>query len=122
MEKTLGVIGKSLGVISLDVFRKSGFYISGMIALERDFILIAMILAAIVVYVIDKDFFKAACWAVVGSILSFVGIIHAYKLTGGGIVSVLGINTFPYFSIGYLVMGGAFFLTGLMTKNTEKAQ
>jgi len=70
--------------------------------------------------VIDKDFFKAACWAVVASVLSFVGIIHAYKLTGSGIVSVLGINTSPYFSIGYLAMGGAFFLTGLMIKNMEK--
>jgi AGZA family xanthine/uracil permease-like MFS transporter len=122
MEKTLGVAGKSWEAISLDVFRKSGFYISGMIALERGFILTATILAAIVVFVIDKDFFKAACWAIIGSLLSFVGIIHAYKITGSGIVSVLGINTSPYFSIGYLVMGGAFFLTGLMTKNTEKAR
>jgi len=93
-----------------------------MIALERGFILTAMILAAIVVYVIDKNFLKAACWAIIGSLLSFVGIIHAYTITGSGIVSVLGINTSPYFSIGYLVMGGAFFLTGLMTKNTEKSR
>ena len=122
MEKTLGVAGKSWGTIGLDVFRKSGFYISGMIALERGFVLNSMILAAIVVYVIDKDLFKAAFWAVVGSLLFFVGIIHAYTITGSGIVSVLGVNTSPYFSIGYLVMGGAFFLTGLMIKNTEKAQ
>jgi len=121
MEKTLGIAGKSWETISMDVLRKSGFCISGMIALERGFILTAMILAAIVVFIIDKNFLKATCWAIIGSLLSFFGIIHAYKITASGIVSVLGVNSSSYFSIGYLVMGVAFFLAFLMTKNTEKA-
>ena len=122
MEKTLGVAGKSWETINFDVLRKSGFCISGMIALDRGFILTAMILAAIVVFIIDKDFLKAACWAIVGSLLSFFGIIHAYKITASGIVSVLGVNASSYFSIGYLVMGGTFFLTFLMTKKTGKVR
>lgn len=101
--------------------RKSGFYISRMIALERGLILTAMIMAAIVVFMSDKDFFKAASRAIIGSLL-FFGIIHAYKITDRGIVNVLGVNTSPYFSIGYVVMGGAFFLTGLMMKNTAKTK
>ncbi|WAC07293.1 MAG: hypothetical protein OS130_13850 [Thermodesulfobacteriota bacterium] len=121
MEKTLGIAGKSWATISLDVFRSNGFYISGMIALERGFILTAMILAAIVVFVIEKEFFKTGCWAIIGSLLSFVGVIQAYKIIGSGIISVIGLNSSPYFSIGYLTMGGAFFLTAGISNHREKS-
>ena len=116
MERTMGVVGSSLETIGIDRFTKSSFYISGMIALERGFILTSMNLAAIVVYAIKKNFIKAALWACVASALSFFGIIHSFEITGRGIVSVLGINTAPYFSVGYLLMGAAFYLTGRLRK------
>lgn len=78
----------------------NGFY--GMIALERGFIFSSMILASISVFLIEKKFFNAACWALSGMVLSFFGVIHAYALTGNEVVSDIGVGTGAAFSLGYV--------------------
>jgi AGZA family xanthine/uracil permease-like MFS transporter len=121
MEKTLLIAGTNWGDVMLASFVKNGFFIEGMIALERGFILNSMIWSAIVVYVIEKDFFQAGLWGIIASGLSFIGIIHAFKITENGIISNLTINAAPYFSIGYLLVAAAFYLTGfIINKGNQK--
>ncbi|MCX8011987.1 MAG: NCS2 family permease [Desulfobacterota bacterium] len=121
MEKALAVAGTTWKAVGLASFITKGFFIEGMIALERGFILNSMIWSAIVVYVIEKDFFKAGFWGVIASGLSFVGIIHAFKITESGIVNNLAINAALPFSIGYLLLAVAFYLTGLkLSKGSQK--
>jgi AGZA family xanthine/uracil permease-like MFS transporter len=86
----------------------NGFY--GMLALERGFIFSSMILASISVFLIERDFLKAAYWSFAALILSFFGIIHAYKLTGNEVASDIGAGTGFEYSLGYLAFSIVFLL------------
>ncbi|MFD0704039.1 xanthine permease [Slackia equolifaciens] len=58
-------------------------------------IIIAMLIASIVIYTIDRRYMRAAVYSLVGAVLSFFGIIHAASF---------GINAAPEVMIGYLGM------------------
>ncbi len=120
MEASLRAAGKDWASVGLETFSNSGFYVYGLLALERGFVLTSMILAAIVALVIDRSFVKAALWSTVAALLSFFGIIHSFAIAGGGIVNKLGVNVAPHFTVGYLGMGGAFLLTGWFWRASGK--
>jgi AGZA family xanthine/uracil permease-like MFS transporter len=80
--------------------------IEGLITLERGFMLTSTIWAAITVYIIDRDFKKASIWAGVGTLLSMVGLIHAYELTPRGTEYKFGFFVTPYITIGYTMLTG----------------
>ena len=98
VKQVLSATGSQLSTTAPDIMI-NGFY--GMIALERGFIFSSMILAAISVFLIDKQFLSAAYWALAGVILSFFGIIHAFELTGNEAVSKIGVGTGLNYSLGY---------------------
>jgi adenine/guanine/hypoxanthine permease len=79
----------------------SDLHVYGLIALNQGFILTAMVLSAILAFVIDRDFRRAGFWALAGAGLSCVGVIHAYKLTPGGIQNHFGWLAAPQFVAGY---------------------
>lgn len=76
-------------------------YLSGVIALSQGFILTAMILSAILAWIIDRQFLKAAWWALVGAALSALGVIHAFDLTARGVENHFGLLAAPGFVFGY---------------------
>jgi AGZA family xanthine/uracil permease-like MFS transporter len=76
-------------------------YINGIIALNQGFLLSSMILASILVFIIEREFLKAAAWTGAASVLSFVGLIHAYKLTATGVQNKLGFAAAPDFALIY---------------------
>ncbi|HMA76903.1 MAG TPA: hypothetical protein VKO43_06320, partial [Candidatus Krumholzibacteriaceae bacterium] len=76
--------------------------IMGLLALEKGFIFSSMILAAISVFLIEKDFLKASLWSLGGMLLAFFGVIHTFEFVGNGTVSVLGWNAGGRFAFGYL--------------------
>ena len=87
--------------------------VHGMISLERGFIFSSMILAAIGVALIEREFVKASGWSLAAALLSALGIIHAYKVTPGGITSHFGIFAAPEFVWAYLCLALLFFAVGL---------
>lgn len=62
-------------------FQKADIWIGGAFALEQGFIFAAMILAAMTVAIIERQFIKAALWSGSASILSMFGLIHSYRWT-----------------------------------------
>jgi AGZA family xanthine/uracil permease-like MFS transporter len=108
--------GKSLFELGLGPFAQS-IAIQGMIALERGFIFSSMILAAIGVALIERQFVTAGIWSLVAGLLSAVGIIHAYELTPGGVVSRFGWLAAPEFCLSYLLVALIFFGTAFFTRN-----
>lgn len=62
-------------------FQKAGFHLPGMVSLERDFVFSSIILAALVASLIDRKVLRAAGWAAVAALLSWFGVIHAWKIT-----------------------------------------
>jgi AGZA family xanthine/uracil permease-like MFS transporter len=60
-----------------------------------------MVLAAILVFVIEREFLKAAWWTATAAVLSMIGLIHAYDLTPSGVQNSFGVVAAPGFAIMY---------------------
>jgi AGZA family xanthine/uracil permease-like MFS transporter len=110
-DQALAAAGTSIGaVMESGGFAFTGLSgIRGMIALERGFMFTCMIVASVSVYLIDKDLIKAGVWGLIGAVLSFFGIIHAFSIAGGAVVFKLGFNEAPGFTVAYLLMATLFF-------------
>lgn len=113
VETTLRTAGKNWLDLGLEAFNAHGLLIGGMLALERGFIVNSMVLAALVVGIIERKFRTAAIWALVAAALSFVGVIHAFQVTPEGIGNLMGLNCAPHFTVGYLIVAGAFYLAAI---------
>ncbi|MDA8430901.1 MAG: NCS2 family permease [Geobacteraceae bacterium] len=87
-----------------DVAPKFGadLYIYGIISLSQGFMLSSMILSAMMVFVVERQFLKAAVWTGVAALLSFFGVIHAYTLTPAGVQNNFGVGTARSFAVAYL--------------------
>jgi AGZA family xanthine/uracil permease-like MFS transporter len=81
-------------------------YIHGVIALNQGFLLSAMVLAAILVFVIEREFLRAAGWTAAAAALSAVGLIHAYTLTPVGVQNKFGFLAAPDFALMYGLSAG----------------
>ena len=82
----------------------SDLYIHGIITLYQGFLITAMIFASVMTYIIDRKFLKAAAWCLAASLLSFIGLIHAYELTPVGIENYFGWMAAPRFAVVYGVL------------------
>ena len=94
-------------------------WIRGVIALSQGFLLTSMILSAMLVFVLDKSFLRAAAWALTAAVLSMVGLIHAYELTPAGIENRFGLAAAPGFGVMYAL--GALLLAALHFRKRPNA-
>lgn len=85
----------------------SGFLLHGMNLLERGYIFTCMILAAVSASLIDRKFFRAAAWSVAAAVLTLIGLMHAYQLSGNTVDYLLIWNTFPQNAFGTRAFGVA---------------
>lgn len=107
IETSLRVVGTNL----YDAYEQFGgeLYIDGVVGLYQGFLMIAMILSAIMAHIIDRKFKKAAAWALIGSLLSCLGVIHAFDLTPAGIQNVFGWLAAPAHTVVYAVLAAILF-------------
>lgn len=68
---------------------------SGIVPLGQGAMFTGIILGAMTVYIIDKDYYKAAIFSFIGALFSFFGIMHAPSLA---------INAAFDFMIGYIIV------------------
>ncbi|HEX6175399.1 MAG TPA: NCS2 family permease [Candidatus Binatia bacterium] len=108
VETGLRVAGKSLHSIGLAPFGQNPA-MHGMISLQQGFIFTSMILAAIGVALIERQFKKAAAWSLVAAVFSAIGLIHAYELTPAGVAARFGLLVAPEFAASYLLLALLFF-------------
>jgi AGZA family xanthine/uracil permease-like MFS transporter len=80
----------------------------GLCALDQGFIFSSMILAAISVFLIEREFLKASLWSVAAAILAFFGVIHAFAFMGNETIAVIGWNAGGSFAFGYLCFAAIF--------------
>lgn len=71
----------------------------GIVPLGQGAMFTAIILGAITVFVIDREFVKAGLFSLVAAGLSFAGFMHAPELA---------FNAAPQYSLGYLIVAGMF--------------
>lgn len=84
----------------------ASLYIDGVIALSQGFLLTSIILAAMLVFIVERRFLHAACWAMSAAALSMLGLIHAYALTPAGVENRLGLAAAPGFAAAYVMSAG----------------
>ena len=120
VETGLRAGGTSLFQVGLGKFTQESIAIHGMISLERGFIFTSMILAAIGVALIERQFARAATWALAAALLSSFGIIHAYDVTPGGITSRFGFMAAPEFFFAYLLLAALFVAVAITSRGQEK--
>jgi len=77
-------------------------YIYGLVALGQGALLVSMIWAAVIAYMLDGRFLRAAAWLVGAAVLSFTGFIHAFRITDRGVETVIGLFAAPSFAWSYL--------------------
>ncbi len=108
----------SAGLVA--AFARSGIWIDGALRLEQGFILSAMLLSAMTVAVIERQFLRAALWCVAAAALSALGLMHSYQWTDAD--TVLSLTPAWPWAIAYLVMAACFALARWVTVPVEGAR
>jgi AGZA family xanthine/uracil permease-like MFS transporter len=103
-----GSVENPFGPGLLAPLQQADVWAAGAFALEQGQILAAMLLAAMLVYVIDQRFRAAAACALVAAAGSWVGLIHAWRFTPADTVLSPGWGHGASWALGYLVMALVF--------------
>lgn len=82
--------GEPFGGWLLDALAQAGLKANGLFSLEQGSIISAMLLAALLVYVVEQEFLAAAAVAALAGIASWFGVIHAWQFTPGGTALQMG--------------------------------
>ncbi len=97
IDSSLAAAGTSVKAIGLDELEQTGVLYHGLEVLGGGSILGGLILGAIGAFVIDRQFQKAAAFALAGSVMTFFGFMHGEKI---------GIAQSPTVAISYVAVAG----------------
>jgi AGZA family xanthine/uracil permease-like MFS transporter len=90
--------------------KDQGVLYDGLRVLGGGSILGGLILGAIAVFIIDRNFIKASGFALAGSVLTFFGFMHGEQI---------GIGQTPTVAVSYLVIAGIFAACAKLATVTE---
>ena len=105
----LGTPDNPLTPALIEQFKLNNAYMDGAFALEQGFIFSSTILAAITVYIIERDFRQAAFWSLAAALLSWVGLMHSYRWTVADTVINLGWGAGGAWAVAYCLLAILFF-------------
>src|SRR6202163_3869703 len=97
IDNSLAAAGTNAAAIGLDKLAQTGVLYKGLEVLGGGAILAGLILGAIGVFIIDREFMKSAYFACAGAILTFFGFIHGEKI---------GFGQTPAVAVSYLAVAG----------------
>ena len=80
VDGALGAAGTNAGKLGAEALGNDGVIYSGMALLGGGAVLAGLILGAIAAFIIDREFNKAAIYALAGAVLAFFGFIHGIQL------------------------------------------
>ena len=97
IDGALGAAGASADQLGLAKLGAVGVVYHGMALLGGGAVLAGLILGAVAVFIIDREFDRAAVFAGAGAVLSYFGFIHGTSL---------GIGSSAPVAVGYLIIAG----------------
>jgi AGZA family xanthine/uracil permease-like MFS transporter len=103
IDNALAAAGTNAAAVGLDALGQKGILYQGLTVLGGGSILGGLILGAIGVFVIDRQFTRAAAFALVGAGLSFLGFMHGEAI-GFGVSPVVAV---AYLAVASLMLGCA---------------
>src|SRR5271157_4342107 len=111
IDNSLAAAGTNAGAIGLDKLAQTGVLYHGLQVLGGGAILAGLILGAIGVFIIEREFMKAAYFATAGAILTFFGFIHGEKI---------GFAQTPAVSVSYLAVAAVLIYCAKFALVSEK--
>jgi AGZA family xanthine/uracil permease-like MFS transporter len=99
IDNALGAAGTNAGAVGVDKLAQTGVLYDGLKVLGGGSILGGLVLGAIGVFVIERQFWKAAAFATVGAVLTFLGFMHG---------EAIGFGQTPVVAISYLAVAVIF--------------
>lgn len=103
VDGALNAAGTAVDKLGMDKLSGSGLVYHGMQLLGGGAVLAGLILGAIAAFIVDKEFNKAAIYALAGAILAFFGFIHGVQLAW---------MASPAVALGYLLIAAICFVVG----------
>jgi adenine/guanine/hypoxanthine permease len=110
MDGALGAAGTSAAAIGLDHLAGVGVAYRGLGVLGGGSILTGLVLGAIGVFIIEREFAKAAAFALAGAVLSYFGFMHGEAVGIGG-----GLGVSPGPALAYAVVAAWLFVLSRRT-------
>ncbi|MGW2627501.1 regulator [Micromonospora taraxaci] len=80
IDNALAAAGTTAAAVGDEALNGAGVVYDGLLVLGQGAILAGLVLGAVVVFIIDKRFVRAAIFAGSGALLSFVGLIHGERI------------------------------------------
>lgn len=106
IDNALGAAGTSAGAIGLDKLAQTGVIYRGLEIFGSGAILASVILASVTACMIDRDFRKAAVFALTGAGLTFFGFMHS---------EAIGVGQTPLVAASYLGVAAILFACSRFT-------
>ncbi len=94
IDNALGAAGSSASAVGLDKLAQNGVLYHGLAVLGGGATLVGIIVGAVTVFIIERQFEKAAAFSLAGAVLTFFGLIHA---------EAVGIARSPTVAVAYLL-------------------
>jgi AGZA family xanthine/uracil permease-like MFS transporter len=98
IDSALGAAGTTAAAVGFDKLGTNGVLYHGLEVLGGGAILGGLVLGAIGVFIVERQFMKASFFAIAGAVLSFFGFMHG---------EAIGIAQSPTVVVGYLLFAGA---------------
>ena len=113
-----GQEGQPFGPELLLNLQQTDVWAGGAFALEQGQIITAMLLSAMLVYVIEQRFLAASLMSFVACICSWFGVIHAWRFTQADTVLELGWGVGSQWALGYLLMSLVFLFAWCLSRRS----
>ena len=110
IDNALGAAGTNAAAVGFDKLGQNGVLYHGLAVLGGGAVLAGMVLASITVFIVDRQFVKAAAFAVAGAVLTFFGLMHG---------EAVGFAQTPAVAVAYLML--AVFLFGMARRDVPVA-
>ena len=104
VDGALAAAGTSAAAVGIDKLAGVGVLYNGLSILAEGAILTGLVLAAIAVFVIEREFLKASAFALSAAVLTYFGFMHGPAV---GIGNGLGVT--PGVALAYLIVAGFLF-------------
>lgn len=100
IDNSLGVAGTSAAALGIEKLGTVGVLYHGLEVMGGGAILVGLVLGAIGVFIVERQFVNAAAFALAGAVLTFFGFMHG---------ETVGIGVTPTVAFAYLLVAGFLF-------------
>jgi len=112
IDNALGAAGTNAAAVGFDKLAQVGILYEGLAVLAGGAILSGLVLAAIAAFVVERQFRRAAAFALVGAALTFFGFMHA---------EAIGIGRTPGVAVAYVLVAALLFGLAKSAKSAAEA-